>query len=252
MKKFKMDTHMHFDLYNNRNEVLDYIEDNNSYTIAVTNLPDLFERYLRLYGNRERKFVKIALGFHPELAYTYSNQIFKFDRYISETRYIGEIGLDYTTKDINDRKVQEYIFSHIIHSCNEIGGKVLTIHSRRAEKRVMEILRELSSCCVILHWYSGPIMLINEALKRGYYFSINHQMIQSINGKKIVDNIPIERLLIESDAPFTKGLNKNYTIEFMKPIYKYLCNTRNLSEIELSAILRNNFRTILIKSHQYK
>ena len=49
-----------------------------------------------------------------------------------------------------------------------------------------------------------------------------------------------------------KYLNKNYTIEFMKPIYKYLCNTRNLSEIELSAILRNNFRTILIKSHQYK
>lgn len=46
--KFKMDTHMHFDLYNNRNEVLDYIENNHSYTIAVTNLPDLFERSLHL------------------------------------------------------------------------------------------------------------------------------------------------------------------------------------------------------------
>ena len=88
---------------------------------------------------------------------------------------------------------------------------------------------------------------MDEALKRGYYFSVNHQMIQSVNGKKIVDSIPIERVLIESDAPFTKELNKNYTIEFMEPIYQYLCDTRNLSEEELSVILRNNFRDILTK-----
>ena len=95
MMKFRMDTHMHFDLYNNRNEVLDYIENNHSYTIAVTNLPDLFERSLHLC--EKRRFSQIALGFHPELAFQYSNQILKFDRYISATKYIGEIGLDFTT-----------------------------------------------------------------------------------------------------------------------------------------------------------
>lgn len=103
MMKFKMDTHMHFDLYNNRNEVLDYIENNHSYTIAVTNLPDLFERSLHLC--EKRKFSRIALGFHPELVYQYSNQILKFDRYVSATRYIGEIGLDFTTYDKNNRSV---------------------------------------------------------------------------------------------------------------------------------------------------
>ena len=244
--KFKMDTHMHFDLYNNRNEVLDYIENNHSYTIAVTNLPDLFERSLHLC--EKRKFSRIALGFHPELVCQYSNQILKFDRYVSATRYIGEIGLDFTTNDKNNRSVQDDIFSHIVHSCNEEGEKILTIHSRRAEKRVLEILEELSSCSVILHWYSGPLSLMDAALKRGYYFSINHQMIQGVKGKKIVDSIPIERILIESDAPFTKGLNKNYTIKFMEPIYQYLCATRNLSEEELSVILRNNFRTLLTNS----
>lgn len=144
--------------------------------------------------------------------------------------------------------MQDDIFSHIVHSCNEEGEKILTIHSRRAEKRVLEILEELSSCSVILHWYSGPLSLMDAALKRGYYFSINHQMIQSVKGKKIVDSIPIERILIESDAPFTKELNKNYTIKFMEPIYQYLCATRNLSEEELSVILRNNFRNLLTKS----
>lgn len=248
MTKFRMDAHMHFDLYNNRNEVLDYIEKNNSYTIAVTNLPDLFERYLHLYD--ERKFVQIALGFHPELACQYSHQILKFDRYLSATRYIGEIGLDFTTKDKANRNIQDQIFSHIVHSCNEIGGKVLTVHSRRAAKRVMEILDELSSCGVILHWYTGPIAIMDEALKRGYFFSVNHQMLQSANGRKIVDNIPIERILIESDAPFTKGLDKAYSIEFMESIYQYICDTRGLSEEELSIILKNNFRILLTKYQQ--
>ena len=109
----------------------------------------------------------------------------------------------------------------------------------------MEILENLSSCGVILHWYSGSMELMDEALKRGYYFSINHQMLQSANGRKIVDSIPIERILMESDAPFTKGLDKNYTIEFMEPIYKYICDARGLSEEEMSVILRNNFRTLL-------
>lgn len=245
MKKFRMDTHMHFDLYKNYNEVLNYIEENNSYTIAVTNLPDLFERYLHLCD--KRRFVKIALGFHPELVYQFSNQLYKFDRCISKTRYIGEVGLDFTTRDRFNRDIQDRIFSHIVYTCNEVGGKVLTVHSRRAEKRVMEILEGLSSCNVILHWYSGPLTCMDEALKRGYYFSINHQMLQSINGRKIVNRIPMDRILIESDAPFTKGLDRNYSIEFMELIYQYICDMRGVSHEELSLTLKNNFLKILNK-----
>lgn len=246
MMKFKMDAHMHFDLYHNRNEVLDYIEKNNSYTIAVTNLPDLFERYLHLCD--KRKFIQIALGFHPELACQYFDQIFKFDRYLSATKYVGEVGLDFTTKDKVNRNIQDKVFSHIVHSCNKVGGKILTVHSRRAEKRVMEILEKLSSCGVILHWYSGSLMLLDEAIKRGYYISVNHQMLQSVNGRKIINSIPIEHILIESDAPFTKGLNKDYSIEFIDSIYQYICDVRGLSERELSMILKNNFRTLLLKA----
>ena len=45
MNKFNMDSHMHFDLYKNRQDVLNYIEENKSYTIAVTNLLDLYKKY---------------------------------------------------------------------------------------------------------------------------------------------------------------------------------------------------------------
>ena len=59
-------------------------------------------------------------------------------------------------------------------------------------------------------------------LDQGCYFSINHQMLQSTNGRTIVRNIPVDRLLLESDAPFTKGLNKKYTIDFNDVIYKHI------------------------------
>lgn len=53
MFDFYMDAHMHFDLYDNRNEVLRYVQQKESYTIAVTNLPQLFEKYKHQYmGNK--------------------------------------------------------------------------------------------------------------------------------------------------------------------------------------------------------
>lgn len=243
MTKFKMDMHMHFDLYKDRIAVLNYIEESGSYTIAVTNLPDLYERYLHL--NDGRTFVKCALGFHPELAQQYSHQIEKFDRYLSTTKFVGEVGLDYSTKDSNNRATQDRIFSNIVQSCSREKKKILTVHSRQAEKRTLELLKNLSDCNVIMHWYSGSISVMDEALSRGYYFSINHQMLNSANGRKIIHNLPLDRVLFESDAPFTTGMGKSYTVEFQDRIYRYLCEHTGATEAEMSSILRQNFKTLL-------
>lgn len=102
-----MDAHMHFDLYKNRDEVLTYIETHHSYTIAVTNLPELYERYYQKYENY--KYIKIALGFHPELAYQYRNQLPLFLKYADTIRYIGEVGLDFTVNDKENQNVQQEI-----------------------------------------------------------------------------------------------------------------------------------------------
>ena len=245
MSKFYFDTHMHFDLYQNREDVLAYLEKNGCYTIAITNLPDLFEKYRLCYG--QYKYVKFALGFHPELVYKYKSQIDKFRSNIRYTRYIGEIGADFTTEDNREREVQLEVLSEIVSSCNQYNDKILSVHTRKAEKQVLAILNNCKSQ-VILHWYSGTIREMEEAIERGYYFSINHQMIRSNNGKRIIANIPLEKILIESDAPFTKGLEKNYSIKFMDDIYRFISETRNIDEEELGIILKNNFRTILTQA----
>ena len=208
MFDFYMDAHMHFDLYDNRNEVLRYVQQKESYTIAVTNLPQLFEKYKHQYmGN---KYFQLALGFHPELVYQYSNQQMLFKELINETRFIGEIGLDYTKKSKEDVMCQTEIFEKIIKWCSG-KNKILSVHSRSASKKVVDILNGFDGT-VILHWYSGGITDLRRAIEQGCYFSINHQMLQSVNGRNIVGNIPVDRILLESDAPFTKGLSEKYYV----------------------------------------
>ena len=213
-----MDAHMHFDLYDDRNEILRYIEKKESYTIAMTNLPLLFQKYKLQYA--ENKYFQLALGFHPELVYQYSNQTMLFKELINETRFIGEIGLDYMKKSKEDIKVQTETFGKILEWCYG-KNKILSIHSRHATAKVVEMINDFEGT-VILHWYSGGITDLRRAIAQGCYFSINHQMLQSTNGRTIVRNIPVDRLLLESDAPFTKGLNKKYTIDFNDVIYKHI------------------------------
>lgn len=243
MDYFKFDTHMHFDLFKDRQKVIDYCNNNRIYTIAVTNLPNLYEKYYN--QNIQSKYLKIALGFHPELVSEYKTQIKKFDQYATTTKYIGEVGLDYSSNDKENRNDQKIIFDRIVQTCNTFGDKVLTVHSRKAENDVLSIL-ENNPNKIIMHWFSGSLKQQELALSNGYYFSINHQMLQSKNGRRIIDSIPIERILIESDAPFTNGLDMYYNVDFMNNIYDYLSITRHIEISELSIILKDNFKRLLL------
>ncbi len=240
-----MDAHMHFDLYDDRNEILRYVEQKKSYTIAVTNLPQLFEKYKHQYV--ENKYFQLALGFHPELVHQYSNQQMLFKELINETRFIGEIGLDFAKKSKEDVKNQTEMFEKILEWCSG-KNKILSIHSRSAAKEVVDMIDGFDGT-VILHWYSGGINHLRRAIRKGYYFSINHQMLQSAYGRNIVGNIPVDRFLLESDAPFTKGLSEKYTIDFNDVIYKYISDLYH-QEVEIvKKRVKANFAEVLKNSN---
>ena len=231
------------DLYDDRSEILRYVKQKASYTIAMTNLPQLFEKYkLQYVGN---KYFQLALGFHPELVHQYSNQQVLFKELINETRFIGEIGLDYTKKSKEDVMCQTEIFERIIEWCSG-KNKILSVHSRSASKKVIDILNGFDGT-VILHWYSGGITDLRKAIEQGCYFSINHQMLQSVNGRNIVGNIPVDRILLESDAPFTKGLSEKYTIDFNDVIYKYIGELYHQELDVVKKRIKANFAEVLKK-----
>ena len=144
-------------------EILSSIEKSKIYTIAVTNTPSVFKFSYDLTKNK--KYIKAALGLHPELVHQRAVELMLFKKYIKLTRYIGEVGLDFSPRNLSSKNKQIKIFEQIIKICADAGDKILTIHSRRAEKEVINIIGDNFSGKVILHWYSGSIKNLEKALK---------------------------------------------------------------------------------------
>ncbi len=241
MFEFNMDAHMHFDLYKDRIDVLDYIEKSRSYTIAVTNLPELYEKYSMKYS--KYKYIKFALGFHPELVCQFKNQLNLFAKLSLDARYIGEVGLDYTDVTNNEKEIQLEIFRKIIEICN-FNNKIMSVHSRRTSTEVVNEL-EIFDGKVIMHWFTGKKSDLDKAILRGYYFSINNQMLKYKSGRDIISRIPMDKLLIESDAPFTKGMEDRYKVNFVQEICKYLSVLYNQDVENVRKQIKANFISLI-------
>ena len=237
------DTHLHLDLFTEPKKLIEAIENQKIYTIAVTNLPQVFLNTQKLCEGL--KYIRPALGYHPELVYKFNNQFELFYELLDETRYIGEIGIDNMRKTVDDFNSQKLIFEKIIDACAEKKDKILTIHSRRAEKEVISIIGNHFPGNVILHWYSGSINDLEAAICNGFYFSINSAMTQSKNGSNIIKRIPIDKMLLESDSPFI-GVNQNSNVPYDCSLtINKIGELLNIPFGDLSAILSKNLKNIL-------
>ncbi len=237
----KIDTHFHLDLFENPAKLVLDIEQSKTYTIAVTNTPSVFKYSYDL--TKDKKYIKAALGLHPELVHQRVSEIILFKEYIKLTRYVGEIGLDFSNRNSFNKEQQINVFEKIIELCSEEAGKILTVHSRKAEKEVIEIIGDKFPGKVILHWYSGSIKNLEKALDYGFYFSINYKMAKSKNGIKIINAIPKNRILIESDGPFIEIEGKRNSPISIQDTYKALTILNNTLNFE--KIVFNNFKKIL-------
>ncbi|MNO62130.1 putative deoxyribonuclease YcfH [compost metagenome] len=243
MKQFYHDCHVHLDLYRNTNDIISHIDKNKSYTIAVTNLPILYEKAVVIFPSS--KYVRFALGFHPELVGKFPEQIPKFYEKLVNCRYIGEIGLDFSRDNLEHKELQVEVFKKAIKICNELGGKILSIHSRGSTQEVIDIIGSKFNGHIIMHWFSGDIIQIRKSIENDYYFSINVEMIRTAKGKRIISEIPLNRILIESDGPFTRTVKREYNVHYIEEIVIFLCEIKGIGETEMCNQLKSNFRRIL-------
>jgi len=235
------DTHFHFDLQESKSEILKEIENNQIYTIAVTNLPPLYEK---LKKEVNCKFVRVALGFHPELIGQYQKYIPDMWRLLSDVKYVGEVGIDLKTGR-ESRNLQLSFFEELIDKCNIFGNKVLSVHSRAAASEVTSIIGENFNGKIILHWYSGTKQIQEKAINNGYYFSVNFAMLNSESGRKIISNVPNDRILLETDSPFTSINGHIYKPSEIIKIAEGIAAIKN-KEIEvMQNILWSNFVTLI-------
>ena len=240
---YLIDTHCHVDLYPDYEQVVREIDQGRVATIAVTNAPSIFRRSADLIGRG--KFVRMALGFHPELVARRSEEIGMFTELSSETRFIGEVGLDFVTTDAEDRGLQRKAFATILANCATHGNKILTIHSRRAARDVVDMIGIGFPGAIILHWYSGTLAVLEKALANGCYFSVNSAMTGTEAGRRIIRAIPPVRLLTETDGPFVTVGHRVSKPPDVRLVISYLAGVWELSEQDVSDQVYANFRSIL-------
>lgn len=194
-----IDVHCHFDMMPNPEAYVRQKENAGDIVIGMTNLPSHFQigqPFVMHY-----KHIRLGLGFHPLLVAENKKELTLFKRLIDETSYVGEIGLDFSREGYASKEEQIIVLKEILTTLRG-KRKIVSVHSRRAEKELLRLLMEYKIENVIFHWYSGSVSLIPAILERGYYFSINEAMTLSHSGKCIIEKIPRDRILMETDAPF--------------------------------------------------
>jgi TatD DNase family protein len=194
-----VDTHCHLDLFADPARTLDSAP--NTVVVAVTELPSRFRLLSMRFRNDPR--VRVALGLHPLRAATAGPlEEGQLIRQLDSTEYIGEVGLDFSKHGRDMRDAQLRVFDRLLAQ-PAVRNKVVTVHSRGAEAAVIERLRA-AGVRAILHWYTGPVRLVDTALDAGMYFSINPAMLRTDKGRQTIAALPPDRILTESDGPFAK------------------------------------------------
>lgn len=237
MNDYIIDTHCHLDfdaLTQNLADVLKRAEEakiGKLITIGVkiknfANQLNLVNTYSNIYG---------SIGTHPNSAH--EEQDISLDYLIQQTLHkkivaIGETGLDYFYETA-PKGIQKNCFVKHIQAA-QATALPLVIHTRKADIDTMEILQEHSNIKkfpFVLHCYSSSLELAKLAIDLGGYISFSG-IATFKNGQAVRDiaaSIPLNRLLIETDAPYLapvpyrgKVNEPSYIVETAKILANYL------------------------------
>jgi len=141
-----------------------------------------------------------AIGYHPwEMKEEKVEENLSFIRaHVERCVALGEIGLDYKVKVKKD--LQWRVFGELLGIALE-NDKPVIIHCRYSHKRALEMVIEKGIERAVFHWYTGPIDLLDEILKRGYFISATPALAYSPPHQEAVRKAPLERILLETDSP---------------------------------------------------
>ena len=203
-----IDIHCHLeqkDYDSDREQIIESCRKELKAVISSCAHPRDFELTMRMV-EKHKGFVFASCGIHPEYVKEVSEQekddfldliVKNKDKIVA----IGETGLDYwyiKEKEWQDK--QKELFIEMIGLAKELN-KPLIIHSREVFKETLDILENQDAKRVDFHMW-GANQLLNRILENGWYISMNTIILKSKKHKKIAKDVPLERLMLETDSPW--------------------------------------------------
>ena len=252
-KNYLIDTHSHINMIENipLDEIIKNAEQNN---VKKNIIPASSASDIDIVYELSQKYENIYcyLGIHPEEAKDWSDLIAnKIKIYAKSNKVagIGEIGLDYYW-DKSNIELQKEVFIQQIQLANELNLP-MNVHDREAHKDTFDILKEYNkSSKVIMHCFSGSVEFANECIREGFYIALGG-VVTFKNAKKMKEvaiNIPLERLLLETDAPYLTPVpyrGKENQPAYIKYTAEEIAKLREISIDELTQITTSNAEEIL-------
>lgn len=201
-----IDTHSHIDMpdFEDLDEIISNAKNTGVKKIIIPSVDrSSFEKVLQISNKYEG--VYCALGIHPSEAKNAKKEDFEEIIKLAKDEKIvaiGECGLDYYW-DKSFIEEQKRVFSRQIEIAIALK-KPLIVHDREAHHDTYEMLKEVKNVPVIMHCFSGSWEFAKECIKKGFYIALGG-VVTFKNAKKvheIAKNIPLEHLLLETDAPY--------------------------------------------------
>lgn len=179
--------------------------------------------------SKKYKKVFATVGIYPEYAAGITENDFdKLEILAKEDKVvaIGEIGLDYHTEGY-DKEAQKKVFARQLEIADKLG-KPFCIHCRGAAEDVYQILKankHLINHSGLMHCYSEGSEWVQKFLELGLYISFSGNITFKKVDSEFVKNIPIDKILVETDSPYLAPVplrgtvnqpkNVRYVIEFL-------------------------------------
>jgi len=246
-----IDTHCHLDDEKFDEDLLFVLqrakESEIIYILTAATEPQFFQKVVNIAQNYEQ--VYFFIGVHPHDAKKAKQETFlEVEKLLSHPKCIGigEVGLDYHY-NLSSPDIQKKVLKRLADIAYDYK-RPLSVHVRESENDIIEVLGR-KDYKIILHSYNGNKYLLDWAKERDCYFSISG-MITFKNAKDLresVIKIPLNKLLLETDAPYLAPVpmrGKRNEPAFITYTLKTLSNILNTDKENLSQTIYNN--TVLL------
>ena len=239
------DAHLHLDDLE-LEEVEKYISRANKEKVEKLFVNSTNLKTIDFVSTLSKKYSEIVPGFGIYPLESEEKDLVNFEKFIGQVKkpfFIGEIGLDFKFADEDQKKTQMKVFEKQLEIAKEYDVYV-NVHSRYAQKQVIELLEKHKQEKVIMHWFCNSGKYVKRAVDSEYYITVGPTYLLRDELTNVVRNITLELLLFETDFPVELSGKPYESCEIPKIAEKY-CGDFGIKLRDLEKAQNNNYKTLI-------
>ncbi len=242
-----IDTHAHLEEIENLEQTVTKAKSANIIAIIGVGSDYQSNKKVLHFAQVYKDFVYPAIGLHPQnLKGSEIDRNLEFiEAHIGQAVGLGEVGLDYhkRVRAVAEKDSQRYVLRELLKIAQK-HKKPAIIHSRYAWRDAFGLAEEAGLEKVVFHWYTGTSSVLRDIVSRGYFISATPAVEYHEEHRRAVKEIPLERLLLETDSPVTYrwGSESEYEArpaDILKTL-RAVAGLKGMSEVQIAEITSDN------------